>query len=109
MASKLFPDNYLHNRISDEVKKYIGYAYLDDFKAKDYLTIDKRTFEVSHTQWEIGQQRDPKLAYYDMSRLIQPAKDFGCFEPDSVGIDIVVLDFFPNEKINYFMESATEA
>lgn len=103
------PYNPLRENIVSEVKKYIGYVYADDTHFGDCLTIDKRTLEVSHGRFRTGDVRDPNLAYYDMHDLITTGKSAFTFDPYHPGIDVVMLDFFPIEVLNHFLESADKA
>lgn len=56
-----------------------------------------------------GEQRLPNCRYYDLFSLIRQSSSSFTFEPDEVGIDIAVLDFFPIEKVDDFVSKAKNA
>lgn len=101
------PNSPLREDIVREVNRYIGYAYADDFHSGDYITVNEVTFEVGFwSRHRAGEQRLPNCRYYDLFSLIRQGSSSFTFEPDEVGIDIAVLDFFPIEKIDDFVAKA---
>ena len=104
------PNNPLRDDIVREVNRYIGYAYADDFHSGDYITVNEVTLEVGFwSRHRAGEQRLSNCRYYDLFSLIKQSASSFTFEPDDVGIDIVVLDFFPIEKVDDFVSKATTA
>lgn len=104
------PNNPLRYDILNQVKDYIGHIYADDFHSGDYITVNEVTLEVGFwSRHRAGEQRLPNCRYYDLFSLIRQGTSSFTFEPDETGIDIVVLDFFPSEKINDFVSMAKNA
>lgn len=104
------PNNPLREDIVREVNRYIGYVYADDFHSGDYITVNEVTLEIGFwSRHRASEQRFSNCRYYDLSSLIRQSASSFTFEPDEVGIDIVVLDFFPIEKVDDFVSKATTA
>ena len=97
------PYNPLRVDILNNVKDYIGHIYADDFHSGDTLEVG---FWSRH---RAGEPRLSNCRYYDLFSLIKEGASSFTFEPDEVGIDIVVLDFFPIEKVDDFVSKATTA
>ena len=96
--------------ILNNVKDYIGHIYADDFHSGDYITVNEITLEVGFwSRHRAGEPRLQNCKYYDLFSLIKEGASSFTFEPDEVGIDIVVLDFFPIEKVDDFVSKATTA
>ena len=104
------PYNPLRVDILNNVKDYIGHIYADDFHSGDYITVNEITLEVGFwSRHRAGEQRLQNCRYYDLFSLIKEGASSFTFEPDEVGIDVVVLDFFPIEKVDDFVSKATTA
>ena len=104
------PNNPLREDIVREVNRYIGCVYADDFHSRDYITVNELTLEVGFwSRHRAGEQRYQNCRYYDLFSLIKQSASSFTFEPDEVGIDIVVLDFFPIEKVADFVYKAITA
>ena len=104
------PYNPLRVDILNNVKDYIGHIYADDFHSGDYITVNEITLEVGFwSRHRAGEPRLQNCRYYDLFSLIKEGASSFTFEPDEVGIDIVVLDFFPIEKVADFVYKATTA
>lgn len=101
-------ENYMKTRlrkaIFEEVEKYIGNVYADDYHGNDCLIIRTYDEEVSYgtrscDECEEGYQ------YFDMFPLLKKPSTF-TFEPNPVGIEVVVNTFYPDERISKFVEDA---
>ena len=104
------PNNPLRYDILNQVNDYIGHIYADDFHSGDYITVNEVTLEVGFwSRHRAGEPRLQNCRYYDLFSLIKEGASSFTFEPDEVGIDIVVLDFFPIEKVDDFVSKATTA
>ena len=104
------PNSPLREDIVREVNRYIGYVNADDFHSGDYITVNEVTFEVGFwSRHRAGEQRLQNCRYYDLFSLIKQGASSFSFEPDEVGIDIAVLDFFPIEKVDDFVSKAKNA
>ena len=104
------PNNPLREDIVREVNRYIGCVYADDFHSGDYITVNELTLEVGFwSRHRAGEQRSQNCRYYDLFSLIKEGASSFTFEPDEVGIDVVVLDFFPIEKVDDFVSKAATA
>lgn len=104
------PNNPLRYDILNQVNDYIGHVYADDFHSGDYITVNEVTLEVGFwSRHRAGEPRLQNCRYYDLFSLIKEGASSFTFEPDEVGIDIVVLDFFPIEKVDDFVSKATTA
>lgn len=94
----------LRDAIFKEVEKYIGYVYADDYHGNDCLIIRTYDEEVSH-----GTRSCDKIEegyrYFDMFPLLKQTSTF-TFEPNPVGIEVVVNAFYPDERISKFVEDA---
>ena len=104
------PNNPLREDIVREVKRYIGHAYANDFHAGNYITVDKISLSVDFwSRNRCDEPKNPNCHYYDIFSLLQPGKSSLTFEPDEIAIDIAVLDFFPIQKVDYFVSKAKSA
>ena len=104
------PNSPLREDIVREVNRYIGYVNADDFHLGDYITVNELTLEVGFwSRHRAGEPRLQNCRYYDLFSLIKEGASSFTFEPDEVGIDIVVLDFFPIEKVDAFVSKAATA
>lgn len=104
------PNNPLRYDILNQVNDYIGHIYADDFHSGDYITVNEVTLEVGFwSRHRRGEKRLQNCRYYDLFYLIRQSASSFTFEPDEVGIDIVILDFFPIEKIDDFVSKAKNA
>lgn len=104
------PNSPLREDIVRKVNRYIGYVYADDFHSGDYITVNEVTLEVGFwSRHRADEQRLQNCKYYDLFSLIRQGNSSFTFEPDEVGIDIAVLDFFPIEKVCDFVSKATTA
>lgn len=94
----------LRDAIFKEVEKYIGYVYADDYHGNDCLII--RTFdeEVSHGTRNCDERKEG-YRYFDMFPLLKKPSTF-TFEPNPVGIEVVVNAFYPDGRITKFVEDA---
>ncbi len=94
--------NYLKEQlrkdILKEVEKYIGYVYGDDTHFEDKLIVKKFDYSVSHGRRSYKEQKK-EYDYFNMSDLIKMSGTF-TFEADPIGIECVVLHYFPNEKVD---------
>lgn len=104
------PNNPLRYDILKQVNDYIGHIYADDFHSGDYITVNEVTLEVGFwSRHRAGEPRLQNCRYYDLFSLIKEGASSFTFEPDEVGIDIVVLDFFPIKKVDDFVSKAKNA
>ena len=104
------PNSPLREDIVREVNRYICYVNADDFHSGDYITVNELTLEVGFwSRNRAGEQRLQNCRYYDLFSLIKQGASSFTFEPDEVGIDIAVLDFFPIEKVDDFVSKAKNA
>ena len=98
--------NYLKEQfrkdILKEVEEYIGYVYSDDTHFEDKLIVKEFDYSVSHGRRSYKEQ-EKEYDYFDMSDLIKKSATF-TFEADPIGIECVVLHYFPNEKVETFVE-----
>ena len=98
--------NYLKEQfrkdILKEVEEYIGYVYSDDTHFEDKLIVKEFDYSVSHVRCSYKEQKK-EYDYFDMSDLIKESGTF-TFEADPIGIECVVLHYFPNEKVEKFVK-----
>ena len=98
--------NYLKEQfrkdILKEVEEYIGYVYSDDTHFEDKLIVKEFDYSVSHGRRSYKEQ-EKEYDYFDMSDLIKKSGTF-TFEADPIGIECVVLHYFPNEKVEKFVK-----
>lgn len=98
--------NYLKEQfrkdILKEVEEYIGYVYSDDTHFEDKLIVKEFDYSVSHGRRSYKEQ-EKEYDYFDMSDLIKKSGTF-TFEADPIGIECVVLHYFPNEKVDKFVK-----
>lgn len=98
--------NYLKEQfrkdILKEVEEYIGYVYSDDTHFEDKLIVKEFDYSVSHGRRSYKEQ-EKEYDYFDMSDLIKKSATF-TFEADPIGIECVVLHYFPNEKVDKFVK-----
>ena len=98
--------NYLKEQfrkdILKEVEEYIGYVYSDDTHFEDKLVVKEFDYSVSHVRCSYKEQ-EKEYDYFDMSDLIKKSGTF-TFEADPIGIECVVLHYFPNEKVEKFVK-----
>ena len=94
-------EDYMKTRLRDaifkEVEKYIGYVYADDYHGNDYLIIRTYDEEVSHGTRSCDEREDG-YRYFDMFHLLKKPSTF-TFEPDPIGIECVVLHYYPDERV----------
>ena len=98
--------NYLKEQfrkdILKEVEEYIGYVYSDDTHFEDKLIVKEFDYSVSNGRRSYKEQ-EKEYDYFDMSDLIKKSSTF-TFEADPIGIECVVLHYFPNEKVDKFVK-----
>lgn len=98
--------NYLKEQfrkdILKEVEEYIGYVYSDDTHFEDKLIVKEFDYSVSYGRRSYKEQ-EKEYDYFDMSDLIKKSGTF-TFETDPIGIECVVLHYFPNEKVEKFVK-----
>lgn len=103
--------NYLKEQlrkdILKEVEEYIGYVYSDDTHFEDKLIVKDFDYSVSHGRRPYEEQ-EKGYNYFDMSDLIKMSGTF-TFEADPIGIECVVLHYFPNERVEKFVSDVKEA
>ncbi len=101
-------EDYMKTRLREaifkEVEKYIGYVYADDCHGNDCLIIRTYDEEVSHGTRSCD-EREEGYRYFDMFPLLTKPSTF-TFEPNPVGIEVVVNTFYPDERIKKFVEDA---
>ena len=104
-------EDYMKTRLRDaifkEVEKYIGYVYADDYHGNDCLIVRTYDEEVSHGTRSCDEREDG-YRYFDMFPLVKQSSTF-TFEPNPVGIEVVVNAFYPDERISKFVEGAKAA
>lgn len=104
------PNNPLREDILNQVKEYISHAYADDLHLGDYITVEKTTLRVDFWSRNHGSEpKDSNCQYYDILSLIKNVDSAFTYIPDEIAIDIVVLDFFPIQKVDEFVTKAKSA
>ena len=88
--------------IFKEIEDYIGYVYGDDYHGNDKLIVNPFDMSVSSGTRSVD-EIEKKYDYFDMSDLIKMSGTF-TFEADPIGIECVVLHYFPNEKVDKFVK-----
>lgn len=88
--------------IFKEIEDYIGYVYGDDYHGNDKLIVNPFDMSVSSGTRSVD-EIEKKYDYFDMSDLIKKSGTF-TFEADPIGIECVVLRYFPNEKVDKFVK-----
>lgn len=88
--------------IFKEIEDYIGYVYGDDYHGNDKLIVNPFDMSVSSGTRTVD-EIEKKYDYFDMSDLIKMSGTF-TFEADPIGIECVVLHYFPNEKVDKFVK-----
>lgn len=103
--------NYLEKKLREdifkEVEKYIGYVYAEDYNNKDKLVVNEFDYSVSHGRC-CYEDLEKGYDYFDMFHLIKYNGTF-TFAPDPVGIECVVMHYFPNEKVDKFVADVKAA
>lgn len=103
--------NYLEKKLREdifkEVEKYIGYVYAEDYNNKDKLVVNEFDYSVSHGR-RCYEDLEKGYDYFDMFHLIKHNGTF-TFAPDPVGIECVVMHYFPNEKVDKFVADVKAA
>lgn len=104
---KNYLEEYLRKSIFKEVEEYIGYVYAEDYNHNDKLIVKEFDYSVSH-----GRRGNDDLEkgydYFDMFHLIKRSGTF-TFAPDPVGIECVVMHYFPNKRVDKFVMDVKEA
>lgn len=85
-----------------EIENYIGYVYGDDYHSNDKLIVNPIDMNVSHGVC-IENSTHLKMDYFDTFGLIKRSGTF-TFEPDPIGIECVVLHYYPDERVTKFVE-----
>lgn len=85
-----------------EVENYIGYAYGADYHSNDKLVVNP--FDMS---LRIGTRSIDEIEkgydYFDTFGLIKRSGTF-TFEPDPIGIECVVMYYYPDERVTKLVE-----
>ena len=90
-----------------EIEEYIGYVYGDDYHGNDKLIVNPFDMSVQHGTRSVD-EIEKKYDYFDTFGLIKRDGEF-TFTPDPVGIECVVLHYFPNEKVKRSVEKVEKA
>lgn len=85
-----------------EIKDYIGHVYGDDYHGNDKLIVNPFDMSVSHGV-RIENSTHLKMDYFDTFGLIKRSGTF-TFEPDPIGIECVVLHYYPDERVTKIVE-----
>ena len=97
---------YLKDKFRDdvfkEIENYIGYVYADDYHSNDKLIVNPFDMSVSHGV-RIENSTQLKMDYFDTFGLIKRSGTF-TFEPDPIGIECVVLHYYPDERVTKFVD-----
>lgn len=103
--------NYLEEKlrkdIFKEVAEYIGYVYADDYHTNDKLIVNEFDYSVSHGRRNY-EDLEKGYGYFDMFHLIKRDGTF-TFAADPVGIECVVMHYFPNKKVDGLVENMKNA
>lgn len=94
----------LREAIFREVTAYISEVYADDTHFNDCIFVRTYDEEVSHGRRSHEEYEDG-YQYFDMFPLLNKPSTF-TFEPNPVGIEVVVNKFYPDERISKFVEDA---
>lgn len=102
--------NYLENKLREdifkEVEKYIGYVYAEDYNGNDKLIVNEFDYSVSNGR-RYYKDLEKGYDYFDMFHLIKSSGTF-TFAPDPIGIECVVMHYFPNNRVDkYVMDVKT--
>ena len=100
-------EEYLRKSIFKEVEEYIGYVYAEDYNNNDKLIVKEFDYSVSHGRRGYD-DLEKGYDYFDMFHLIKRGGTF-TFAPDPVGIECVVMNYFPNEKVDVMVEKMKKA
>ena len=99
-------NNYLKDKFRDdvfkEIENYIGYVYADDYHSCDKLIVNPFDMSVSHGV-RLENSTQFRMDYFDTFELIKRSGTF-TFEPDPIGIECVVLHYYPDERVTKFVE-----
>lgn len=99
-------NSYLKDKFREdvfkEIENYIGYVYGDDYHSCDKLIVNPFDMSVSHGV-RIENSTQIKMDYLDTFGLIKRSGTF-TFEPDPIGIECVVLHYYPDERVTKFVE-----
>lgn len=97
--------NYLEKKLREdifkEVEEYIGYVYAEDYNCNDKLIVKEFDYSVSHGRRGY-EDLEKGYDYFGMSHLIRRNGTF-TFAPDPVGIECVVMHYFPNNRVDQFV------
>ena len=97
--------NYLEKKLREdifkEVEEYIGYVYAEDYNHNDKLIVKEFDYSVSYGR-RCYEDLEKGNDYFDMFHLIKQNGTF-TFAPDPVGIECVVMHYFPNNRVDKFV------
>lgn len=104
---KNYLEEYLRKSIFKEVEEYIGYVYAEDYNNNDKLIVNEFDYSVSHGRRSY-EDLEKGNGYFDMFHLIKRDGTF-TFAADPVGIECVVMLYFPNKRVDKFVMNVKEA
>ena len=90
-----------------EIEEYIEHVYGDDYHGNDKLIVNPFDMSVSHGTRSVD-EIEKKHDYFDTFGLIKRDGEF-TFTPDPVGIECVVLHYFPDTRVSLFVDNAIKA
>lgn len=104
-------NNYLKDKFREdvfkEIENYIGYVYADDYHSCDKLIVNPFDMSVSHGV-RIENSTQLKMDYFDTFGLIKRSGTY-TFEQNSIGIECVVLHYYPDKRVTKLVERMKKA